>query len=122
MNDKPDKTADPLDLRVGQQLRHFRELRNMSQRELALRLEMTFQQLQKYENGKNRISASKLWRLARELDISVTDLFAESVPTTESRPTRTVEDDTAALLEAWSAVIEPAHRLAVIKMVRSLGS
>lgn len=57
-------TADPVDVFVGGRIRLARRLLGMSQDALASHLGITFQQVQKYERGANRISASMLWRAA----------------------------------------------------------
>ncbi|MHA1570466.1 MAG: helix-turn-helix domain-containing protein [Alphaproteobacteria bacterium] len=62
--------AHPVDVYVGQRLRQRRELSGMPQKELARKLGISFQQVQKYESGANRISASKLWELCCVLDVA----------------------------------------------------
>ncbi len=62
--------AHPVDVYVGQRLRQRREIRGMPQKELARKLGISFQQVQKYESGANRISASKLWELCCILDVA----------------------------------------------------
>lgn len=66
----------PVDRHVGAQLRSFRLQRGMSQSAVAAAVGLTFQQLQKYEKGVNRISASKLFELAGILGVSVQEFFA----------------------------------------------
>lgn len=62
--------AHPVDVYVGQRLRQRREMRGMPQKELARKLGISFQQVQKYESGANRVSASKLWELCCVLDVA----------------------------------------------------
>ncbi|AXQ68418.1 transcriptional regulator [Caulobacter phage CcrBL10] len=62
-----DKTPHPVDLFVGQRLRQARKEQGASQGDLAAALGLTFQQVQKYERGSNRISSSKLYEAARFL-------------------------------------------------------
>lgn len=59
---------NPVDLHVGQKLRARRTLVGMTQQEMAEAIGITFQQIQKYETGKNRTSASRLFQFARLLD------------------------------------------------------
>jgi transcriptional regulator with XRE-family HTH domain len=66
---------DPIDLHVGKLLRARRQALGVSQQELAVALEVSFQQIQKYESGANRISASKLYKAARALRIAPSALF-----------------------------------------------
>lgn len=65
----------PVDRHVGFQLRLRRRQLGLSQEKLAEALGLTFQQVQKYERGANRVSASRLWELARALEVSVDWFF-----------------------------------------------
>ena len=69
--------TNEVDVLVGQRLRELRMLAGLSQSDLAATIGLTFQQLQKYERGVNRISASKLYLLARFLSVPVSALFAD---------------------------------------------
>lgn len=71
--------CDCVDVHVGQQLKTLRMMRGLSQPDLAARLGVSFQQLQKYERGDNRISASKLYLAAAALKVEVGRLF-EGLP------------------------------------------
>ena len=66
---------NPVDLHIGQRVRHRRWLLGMTQQQLAQAVGIRFQQIQKYESGANRISASRLWDLARALDMPVSFFF-----------------------------------------------
>lgn len=66
---------DPIDIHVGQQIRFYRTLRGISQERLAQGLGVSFQQVQKYERGTNRISASMLFRSAQVLGVAVAKFF-----------------------------------------------
>ena len=66
-----------IDVHVGQRVRQRRVLCGLSQTELANAIGLTFQQLQKYERGMNRISASKLWQISQVLDVPVQWFFKE---------------------------------------------
>jgi transcriptional regulator with XRE-family HTH domain len=74
----PAKMPDPLDVMVGARIRVFRIHRKISQTDLAEQIGVTFQQVQKYEKGTNRIGASRLSRIAAVLGISVGELFESS--------------------------------------------
>lgn len=73
----------PVDVLVGERVRLRRTLLGMSQTTLADALNVSFQQVQKYEKGVNRLSASGLWQVANVLDVSVSYFFetADSAPT-----------------------------------------
>lgn len=70
-----DRTPNPVDLHVGARIRMRRKLLGVSQERLAEQLHLTFQQVQKYERGANRVSASKLYEIARALEAPVSYFF-----------------------------------------------
>ncbi|MEO1137712.1 MAG: helix-turn-helix transcriptional regulator [Pseudomonadota bacterium] len=67
--------AHPIDIHVGRRLRQRRRLLGLTQEKLAQAVDIRFQQIQKYESGSNRISASRLWSLAKALDVSISYFF-----------------------------------------------
>src|ERR1700750_3306008 len=75
---KPDTLADPIDIAVGARIRLLRKVRGLSQQALAETAGVTFQQIQKYERGTNRVSASILSRIAGALHTPVSEMFAEA--------------------------------------------
>src|SRR4030095_15027758 len=72
------RKSGPLDAMVGAKIRMFRINRGMSQTVLGGRIGVTFQQVQKYEKGANRVGASRLSQIATVLGISVGELFEAS--------------------------------------------
>ena len=66
---------DPVDISVGARIRLARKMRGRSQQGLAEAIGVTFQQVQKYESGANRVSASMLTRIAADLDVPITEFF-----------------------------------------------
>ena len=70
-NGKP----DPIDAHVGFRIRQRRRVLDITQKELAERVGIKFQQIQKYEEGANRVSASRLFKLAAALDVPVEYFF-----------------------------------------------
>lgn len=85
------KQLDLIDQHVGRQLRTLRKGRGLSQTALAEHCGVTFQQIQKYENGKNRISASRMQQIAWKLQVRPSFFFdgietpPEFAPTEEAR-------------------------------------
>lgn len=65
----------PVDVHVGKRVRHRRWLVGMTQQQLAEQVGIKFQQIQKYETGANRVSASRLWDIADVLDVPVSFFF-----------------------------------------------
>ena len=73
------KTPNPIDVHVGNRVRMRRMLVGLSQEKLGDSLKLTFQQVQKYEKGSNRISASRLYQIAQVLGVPV-QFFFDDVP------------------------------------------
>lgn len=65
----------PIDVHVGRRLRARRRLLGLTQETLATAVNIKFQQIQKYESGSNRVSASRLWALGKALDVPVAYFF-----------------------------------------------
>jgi transcriptional regulator with XRE-family HTH domain len=108
---------DPIDVDVGARLRRIRRAQGMSQEALATGLGLTFQQVQKYEKGANRISASMLVKAARMLDVST----ALILPPEEDRPNRLRIRNAAAekMLSAFDA-LDATTQQAVLDLALSL--
>jgi transcriptional regulator with XRE-family HTH domain len=75
MRDAEDRLPNPVDLHVGSRIRLRRKVLGVSQERLAESLGLTFQQVQKYERGSNRVSASKLYEIAATLQATVAYFF-----------------------------------------------
>jgi transcriptional regulator with XRE-family HTH domain len=73
------RTPDPIDVHVAARLRMRRMMLGVSQEALAARIGVTFQQIQKYEKGQNRVGASRLFQLADALTVGI-DYFFEGLP------------------------------------------
>ncbi|MEE3361563.1 MAG: helix-turn-helix transcriptional regulator [Pseudomonadota bacterium] len=65
----------PVDVHVGKRIRHRRWLVGMTQQQLAEKVGIKFQQIQKYETGANRVSASRLWDISDALEVPVSFFF-----------------------------------------------
>jgi len=73
------KAPDPMDIALGAAVRIRRRTIGMSQEALAEQCGVSFQQIQKYESGANRIAASRLWKIAQALEVPLMDFF-EGLP------------------------------------------
>ncbi len=71
----PEAAADPVDVAVGARIRLLRKMRGLSQQALAEAAGVTFQQIQKYERGSNRVSASMLYKAATAMAVPVYYFF-----------------------------------------------
>jgi transcriptional regulator with XRE-family HTH domain len=106
----------PIDVHVGSRIRLRRTLLGMSQERLGEALGLTFQQVQKYESGVNRVSASRLFNLSRVLDVPI-GFFFDDVPDVVLGRRETLE-----LVGAYYRIIDPAVRKNVLDLIKSLGS
>ena len=113
--------ADRLDVEIGARVRHVRKTRGLSQTELGASLGVTFQQIQKYERGANRISSSALILLARVLEVSPgTLLGVEDQNAPELDWALLLEDGAHELMQVMSQIRSPKDRRAVVELVRAL--
>lgn len=83
MNDLPNSTGkrpNPTDVFVGSRVRMRRKMLGLSQEKLGDKLGITFQQVQKYEKGTNRVGASRLKAMAEALDVPISYFFPDSPP------------------------------------------
>jgi transcriptional regulator with XRE-family HTH domain len=100
-----------VDLRIGQTIRERREKVGLTQAKLGNAIGVTFQQVQKYERGTNRVSAATLLKVADALGCSVADLYGDPDPEGHSMSER-------AILKLWQDLREP-ERDAVVAMIRA---
>lgn len=115
MSDK----AHPVDVRIGKAVRLRRKALGVSQTELAQALGLSFQQLQKYENGVNRISASKLFEISQHLRMRAGDFFDEtSGETTLNGFLRTPQG--VQLIDIFTRIENPEVRRKLLELMRSL--
>ncbi len=113
---------DPIDIAVGNRIRVRRKWLGISQSNLADHLGVSFQQVQKYERGSNRTSASMLVRIAEKLETSVGELVGET-----DRPDsdqglfeKLAVPGAVQLLEAFASVEQASLRTAILNLTRSL--
>jgi len=106
-----------LDAVLGERIRRRRRELQLSQSALGARLGITFQQVQKYENGTNRVSATTLIKLADALSMSVTELLQEVDPA--STPSD-LEAQRVQLLAAFGRIQSADVRAAVLTLVVGL--
>ena len=114
---------DQIDIEVGMNLRRLRLARNHSQSALADALGLTFQQIQKYERGTNRVSASMLVKAARFLKVQAADLLppddaVEPIPDFVRRFAQV--PGAADVVNAYCTVRSPALRRAVLQFMRAM--
>ncbi len=111
----------PVDIQVGRRARECRTLEGMSQTAVAEKLGLTFQQLQKYERGHNRISASRLYELAQLFDVPVSYFFEgmEGGKNAPSRDEMVTKRETLELVRAYYAISDPDVREKIRKLTQA---
>ena len=128
--DKP----NPIDVHVGSRVRLRRNMLGLSQEKLGEAIGLTFQQVQKYERGANRIGASRLHDLSRVLDVPVSFFFddtdpvrAPAIPAGFAEPAAEAFDsdplgrrETAELVGAYYRIDDPALRRRLFELARTL--
>jgi transcriptional regulator with XRE-family HTH domain len=116
------KRPDPLDVMVGAKIRILRIHRGVSQIDLAEQIGVTFQQVQKYERGVNRIGASRLSRIATMLGVSIGELFespGEKLADSTSPFRLLAEPGALRLLKSYARTSDPCVRRAVIELAEA---
>lgn len=127
---------NPVDVHVGGRLRLRRTLAGMSQEKLGEAIGLTFQQVQKYERGANRIGASRLFDLSRVLDVPVGFFFDEMSDEVAARspsqirgmpeqvqdvgPDPMIKRETLELVRAYYKIVDPNVRKRLFEMTKSL--
>ncbi|MBF0562754.1 MAG: helix-turn-helix transcriptional regulator [Alphaproteobacteria bacterium] len=114
-------TPDPVDVHVGRRLRLRREILRLSQEQVANAIGVTFQQIQKYEQGRNRISSSRLFDISNVLGVPVTYLFQDLVATettARERKAASVGGMAEAIIADFDAG-EAIDRTETLELVRS---
>jgi len=128
----PRRNPNSLDAHVGRRVRMARLAAGFSQERLARALQVSFQQVQKYEKGVNRIGASRLSDIARVLNIPVSYLFEDAPPvaTSEASPAETPQAGSVTYVlstpeglravRAFAAIRDPMLRLAIAIFLESI--
>lgn len=130
-----------VDMHVGKRVRLRRTLLGMSQEQLGTELNITFQQVQKYERGANRISASRLWDIGQILDVPINYFFDDMTENTmQSSPRRIsrggeipdladeqIKDpmarrETLELVRTYYSIEKPLVRKRISEMVKSIAT
>ena len=108
-----------IDKRFCGHVRLRRTLLGLSQDQLGAELNVTFQQLQKYERGANRISASRLWDISQILDVPIGYFFDDMTETTMRSSPRRVASGVDSSMPANEAVKDPMARQQTLELVRA---
>ncbi|MBN2752713.1 MAG: helix-turn-helix transcriptional regulator [Rhodospirillaceae bacterium] len=134
----PQGNPNPVDVHVGGRIRLRRTLLGMSQERLGDALGLTFQQVQKYERGTNRVGASRLWDLSRVLDVPVSFFYDDMSNTVAEKSPRLISGldeepeaieadpltkrETLELVRAYYRISDPTIRKRVFDLAKALAS
>jgi transcriptional regulator with XRE-family HTH domain len=123
---KKNRLPNSADILVGESIRAHRLIAGMTQNELAGRLGVSFQQIQKYEKGVNRVGAGRLPQIARIFDIPISALFDANAVTspgerTGTAPAKLIPDrHTLKLLTAFGTIAHRKIRYSLVDLVDAI--
>jgi len=133
MSDKKKKQPNPIDIHVGSRIRLRRTMLGMSQEKLGESLGITFQQVQKYEKGTNRVGASRLQNIASILNVPVSFFFEDAPDDSAASGASGMEENSSTyvvsflssseglqLNRAFVKIADPKVRRRIIDLVKSL--
>ena len=111
----------PVDVHVGKRVRHRRWMVGMTQQQLGEIVGIKFQQIQKYETGMNRVSASRLWDISEALDVSISfffeglnagedDLVHKATSADQLKGDLLADKEALELVRSYYAIPEPQRR------------
>ena len=109
-----------IDQQIGQRLKERRLLMGLSQTALADGLGITFQQLQKYEKGHNRIAAGRLYGCAQLLDVPPEYFFEGLEGSDSGTPDETRSDEAMKLARAYYRIGDPTERQRISRLVQAI--
>ena len=131
----------PVDVHVGSRVRMRRTLLGMSQEKLGEALGLTFQQVQKYERGANRMGSSRLFEISRIFDVPISFFFEDMTPETASatsvvqpgqpatqfpavefKPSPLTKRETLELVRAYYRITDPGVRESVFELTKVMGN
>ena len=118
----PEGEPNPIDIHVGNRIRIRRQLLGLSQEKLGSLLGLTFQQVQKYERGVNRVGASRLWDISRVLDVPINFFFDDMNKETAGQSPRMFQlsgVQLAAEEEFLSEQNDPMQRKETLELVKA---
>jgi transcriptional regulator with XRE-family HTH domain len=120
--DRRAKTPSALDIAVGRNVRVWRMAKGLSQAQLARRIGVTFQQLQKYEVGANRIGTARLIKIAEVLGVPISTLFEGTNAADPSLLELISDSRSFRLARAFAAITHNGFRLSLVELVERVAA
>lgn len=112
----------PVDIHVGKKIREARLVRGLTQSAVAKELGLSFQQLQKYETGYNRVSASKLFELSQLLDVAPAFFFEGLGAKESAEPAGLMDEQTAKAVLALTSIRDEKVKSHLRSMIQEIAS
>lgn len=109
--------SHPVDVHVGRKLKQIRTMRRLSQTDVARELDLSFQQIQKYEIGANRIAASRLYELSRILDVPTSYFFEGLDEDPDGKGTR---DPSMEIVTAIAAIRDDTVKSRIVTFIEDV--
>lgn len=109
--------SHPVDVHVGKKIKQMRALRRLSQTDVAQKLNLSFQQIQKYEIGSNRVAASRLYELSKIFGVP-TSYFFEGLP--EDDAANSNKDLSFQILDAVSAIKDDGVKSRIVTFIEDV--
>ena len=124
-NKKVKTKPDQIDIFVGKKLKAYRLLNSLSQEKIAHAVGLTFQQIQKYESGKNRMTASRMYSLAKILNINVGAFFVgieDKETCVDQKASRLVSFDKESIemIKLFQSISNENTRKSLVRLLRTL--
>src|ERR1700741_938958 len=116
------RTPSPVDVAVGRNVRIWRMAKGLSQAQLAHRLGVTFQQVQKYEVGANRIGTGRLVKVAAILGVPIATLFRGTAGTEQVLLALVADRRSFRLADAFAAIKDSNLRLLIVTLVEQIAA
>ncbi|MBT4878679.1 MAG: helix-turn-helix transcriptional regulator [Alphaproteobacteria bacterium] len=110
----------PIDLHVGKRIRFKRKMIGLTQSDLGGKVDLTFQQIQKYEKGENRVSASKLYQIAQILDTNVSFFFDGYNDIVNEREEITDDKQSVDLVKSFKSIKNPKVKKRIMMLIDSV--
>ncbi|MEM6310311.1 MAG: helix-turn-helix transcriptional regulator [Pseudomonadota bacterium] len=110
--------SHPVDVHVGKKIKQMRALRRLSQTDVAQKLNLSFQQIQKYEIGSNRVAASRLYELSKIFGVP-TSYFFDGLPE-EGQAANTNKDLNFQILDAVSSIKDDAVKSRIVNFIEDV--
>lgn len=116
-------TASDFDVKLGKRIRLLRTEKSLTQSALAKNLDVTFQQVQKYENGTNRVTVQKLVRIAEALDMPCSYILETKKYSSLENNDQYFDDAMfSELLKSWNKIESKNHKKAILRFMKSLAN